>query len=450
MEVSSVRHSIAPSEKPQPLSFFVRLCAYWFGYSMLWTGLLLEVLPGQVAELGGQSNKGTNLAAVVSGGAALALLNPFFGAFSDRTRSRFGRRRVWMVAGMAASLPCLFGMASAESLWVFVLTYLGFYFFVTLSSAPFNGLVADVTPPSQRGIASGVLAVSALFGNLFGAGIGFLYGLTNAFITILALAAAFAVGTLITAFGVKEPSTRDLMTKLPELEFRSLIGDMIKPMRDHDFRWVFFTRLVMEMGQYTVQEFMLYFLSGPVDLPHYLEPKNEHVTTAAGGTYPGGTPPPKDDGSAKVALAVIFIPLLIVGGTASFIAGRASDKTGRRKIFVYLACVMMGISAFSMAFIRSFYFILPAAVVFGMGYGVFYAVDYAMALDVLPNKDDEGKDIATWQLALVIPQVLATPVGGAIVAGLNYTSTAYLVLFLVDSCYFIICAVMVTQIRKVR
>eukprot|EP00304_Pavlova_gyrans_P011798 CAMPEP_0206039370 /NCGR_PEP_ID=MMETSP1466-20131121/4713_1 /ASSEMBLY_ACC=CAM_ASM_001126 /TAXON_ID=44452 /ORGANISM="Pavlova gyrans, Strain CCMP608" /LENGTH=80 /DNA_ID=CAMNT_0053414005 /DNA_START=29 /DNA_END=268 /DNA_ORIENTATION=- len=50
--------------------------------------------------------------------------------------------------------------------------------------------------------------------------------------------------------------------------------------------------------------------------------------------------------------------------------------------------------------------------VFGLGFGCYLAVDFAMVLDVLPDASDAAKDMAVWSIALTLPQMLATPVGG--------------------------------------
>ena len=39
-------------------------------------------------------------------------------------------------------------------------------------------------------------------------------------------------------------------------------------------------------------------------------------------------------------------------------------------------------------------------------------MDFALVMDVLPEEKEKAKDIAVWHQALVLPQALATPVGG--------------------------------------
>src|SRR5260221_10701101 len=94
----------------------VAISIFWFAINFHWAALPLLIIPSQVfglllrqapgATLADQANwaGGANLAlatALVSApGLVVALLsNPFFGLLSDRTRSRFGRRRPYIVIG---------------------------------------------------------------------------------------------------------------------------------------------------------------------------------------------------------------------------------------------------------------------------------------------------------------------------------------------------------------
>src|SRR5712692_8976216 len=86
------------------------IAIYAFAYAALWLALLTpaiislalrvrQLAPGDAAEL---------ISRVLMTGALVALVsNPIFGAFSDRTRSRFGRRRPWLVGGVLCGCAAL-------------------------------------------------------------------------------------------------------------------------------------------------------------------------------------------------------------------------------------------------------------------------------------------------------------------------------------------------------
>ena len=104
--------------------------------------------------------------------------------------------------------------------------------------------------------------------------------------------------------------------------------------------------------------------------------------------------------------ATTFCFAVVLGGQ------QASDRTGgRHKVFVMSAAGIMCISTIVLVFVRSFYGCLVVAAVFGAGYGCFTSVDFALVLDVLPSDKDRAKDLAIWHQALVLPQLIATPIG---------------------------------------
>src|SRR5881275_1745966 len=76
------------------------LSLFWFGLQAHWAAILLITLPQQAFIIGGDAAKGQTLGIVLLLGAAVSMLAaPLFGALSDRTLTRFGRRRPWIVVG---------------------------------------------------------------------------------------------------------------------------------------------------------------------------------------------------------------------------------------------------------------------------------------------------------------------------------------------------------------
>merc|ERR1712216_633448 len=110
----------------------------------------------------------------------------------------------------------------------------------------------------------------------------------------------------------------------------------------------------------------------------------------------------------------------------------------------------MSVCALSCAiFVRT----LPVAMIvmffFGLGYGCFLSVDFALVMDVLPSEEDVSRDMAIWHNALVLPQLLATPIGG-LIRDMFPMKTGYIVLLLVTCIYFGLSAYFVRKIEKVE
>ena len=102
----------------------------------------------------------------------------------------------------------------------------------------------------------------------------------------------------------------------------------------------------------------------------------------------------------------------------------------------------------------AFYAAIPVAVTFGVGFGAYSAIDFALVMDVLPKDKDKAKDLAVWHQALVLPQAIATPVGGIILDVFErhncHIGLGYIILFMVTSFYFALSGIFVLKIKKAK
>jgi len=181
------------------------------------------ILPDLVQSLVGQADKGKALSLLESIGTLMAVVwQPLMGAVSDRTRSRFGRRRPFIVGGTLGDVIFLAGLALSGSYWWLVV----FYFLLQTASntaqGPYQGLLPDVVPEGQRGTASGYYGLSNLLGILAGTvGAGLLQshlgrGAAIASIAVLLLVTMLATVVLVpdraqpsrTAFSKCRPGPR--------------------------------------------------------------------------------------------------------------------------------------------------------------------------------------------------------------------------------------------------
>src|SRR5512142_1308834 len=94
---------------------------------------------------------------------------------------------------------------------------------------------------------------------------------------------------------------------------------------------------------------------------------------------------------------------------------------------------------------HSFLLVVLMGIVFGLGYGAYQSVDWALATDVLPSMDDYAKDMGVWHVADVVPQVIATPIAGVLLdlfqsfgKANGMPTLGYTVIFLVSVLYFIL------------
>src|SRR5262249_14934691 len=150
-----------------------------------------------------------------------------------------------------------------------------------------------------------------------------------------------------------------------------------------------------------------------------------------------------------------MIGIIIAAGIpTSLLAGALSDHVGRKPL-VYGSGGVMALA--SLLFIGggrapSVPAMFWIGALFGIGYGAYQAVDWALAVDVLPQGGSAAKDMGIWHVSLVLPQVLAPTLTGVILSSLKQESLlfGYTVVFMVTAAWFILGTVFVRQIRGAR
>lgn len=463
----------------------------WFGMNSMYLILSVEVVPSQVHALVGSEMKGQIFGAMVASGAIVTfLISPWIGIQSDRLASPFGKRRPFMVCGTVLLCISLFGMAFSApgsklhksnttceidievrrcAPYTNNITYLqslesnktrgrhddesllralvrenepdrsgklGLYFIFYLCvmatyamiGVPYNGLIADQTPPSQRGFSSGVMGAMTLCGNIAGAILGFFYTKFGVVPTYGTITILFFVCVMITV--IATPEKRSYPPKTP-LDFRTFFSAYWEPLKENDFRWVFITRFLMQQAIATVVGFLEFWLGDMVNLPNCWSPEN--------------------------AVAIVLLPLLLSASVFSVIGGFLSDRLRRRKPLVTGSAILMAICSLIFTGLQgnyAFYAVIPVSLTFGIGFGAYLAVDFALVMDVLPDEKDKAKDLAVWHQALVLPQAVATPIGGVILDGFNHVNCriglGYIILFFITSVYFATSGYLVKFIKRAK
>lgn len=418
------------------------LAFFWFAFSVHWTAILIVTLPAQALLIGGDEAKGRVLGVALLAGAFISMVvAPVIGALSDRVKLLLGRRRPWMIGGTLLNVVGLLGMAyiprqgDMSTLLPFILAFMLVEFANNVASAPYSALIPDVVPPGQRGAASGWMGLMTMLGNAGGAVLGLLItvvgGLTGIYWIIIA---TMLVGMVVTVVGVHEPP-------VPEMDpftWRGFLkGLWLDPRRYPDFAWVFLTRLLIFMGVFTVQEFLQFFMKDVIGAPFTL-------LGAQVATLP------------EEAVSFFLLALLLGAVASSLSAGALSDRLGRKKP-VYASSALMGVVAAVFVFFGNFELAVLLGIVFGLGYGAYIAVDWALATDVLPSLEDYAKDMGIWHIASVLPQVIATPIAGFLLdrfqivgRSIGQPILGYQVIFGVAVIYFILGTVFVKNIRGVR
>ncbi len=132
---------------------------------------------------------------------------------------------------------------------------------------------------------------------------------------------------------------------------------------------------------------------------------------------------------------------------ASLIGGRLSDRTGRRKPFVLTASIVYGLALFVIAIASNFNGFLVGMAISGLGFGMYAAVDLALAVDVLPDKDHAAEDLGVFNIGGALPFSIAPAIAPAVLA---ISSSSYGVLYAVAGVCAIIGAFAILPVKGVR
>lgn len=115
--------------------------------------------------------KATSYSMAAGIGTLTALLaNPLFGRLSDRTRSRFGRRRPWIVVGLSGTIAGAAVIGFSNSMPLLLLGWIMMQAFVNAAIAASLAIVADRIPEKQQGFVgalSGMAASAAILIGVF-------------------------------------------------------------------------------------------------------------------------------------------------------------------------------------------------------------------------------------------------------------------------------------------
>ncbi|MEU5009460.1 MFS transporter [Streptomyces sp. NPDC021749] len=357
--------------------------AIWAG----WYGPLQVLLAWQATEVATPVTgmaKESVLAWVTGVGAAVSLVaNPLFGALSDRTTSRYGRRTPWIAAGVAGGAAALAALAAARTVVAMALAWGAVQLALNAAFAAITAAVPDRVPHRQRGAVGGWLGAAQILGVVAGTGLATAAGGLAA--GYLACAGFVVLGTLPYVLGHRDavlPAGRR-----PELSLRALLsGFWLSPRRHPDLGWAWLTRFLINLGNALVLLYLLYYLRDVLRRPD-------------------------PDGGVLVLTAVNGVTLL----TTVVVGGIWSDRAGRRQPFVLGAGAIMAVATALLAVWQTWPGALCAAALLGVGFGVFTSVDLALMMDVLPAASHRGKDLGLINIANSLPQVAAPALAAPLV-----------------------------------
>ena len=336
-----------------------------------------------------------------------ALVQPIVGAMSDRTRTRFGRRRPYFVIGVALTAASLLFLAGFPPLIPMLLVLSINAFFLNVAVDPYMALLADLVPSDQRGRVGALLAVFNMLGQIAATVAALLLWDRSPELVFLIVAAALVLSFGITTVFIKEPAAPPRPSEPMGIDVGGYLRDLA--------------------GR---RDLLLYILAAGL------------YWMGTGGVLPYLT----RFGVSVLGLSEgesfqLLLPALAGTIIGAVPAGYLADRRGKKPVLA------VGLFAYSViAIVASQVATLPQALiamgVIGLANGVWTALAIPLLVDLVPQEraaEMTGLGSAVWSLAQPI---------GAVIAGLLIASAdSYRVSFIGAAVFIFLCFTLLLFVR---
>ncbi|WBT07318.1 MFS transporter [Brevundimonas vesicularis] len=354
--------------------------------------------------------------AMVWGAITAAVANIAMGAISDRTRSRFGRRRPWIALGAVLTVLSYVGIWRSSTPDEFVWALVGFQLAFNVLMAPLSAVFADRVPILLRSTVSAMLGLSyplavALGSSLMALGPQYEPGRLALLASILLSAAAFFLIVFDEPSSERQPIAPSSQT--------GGSGSLLAPFRSRNFATVWTGRLLIATGYALVSIYLLYFVSDAVG-------------------WPGRTP----ERSHAVLTTVAFVSVVIIASLLAMFGTRIS----RRQPIALAGAVALCVATVALAIAPSWTVVVFAFAIYGLGQGAYGSVEMGLMADALPTQDNRGRDMGLNNLAVALPQAMA-PIAALILEQVGFDIRG---LYVAAAACFAAAAVVMSLFRSAR
>ena len=363
-------------------------------------------------------------------------VQPIVGVFSDRARTKLGRRLPFLIGGAVLITASLFLLAAAPTLWVLLLGVILIQFSSNILQGPWQALIPDLVPESQRGTASSLKAVMDIIalvvgglvaGKILSAGIE-RWGNNGVYLAAAVPSVVFFVFVIFTAIWAREKG--DEGSGSESLEGKT-VGEALKGAFYVNFRenrifgWWFANRILFWGAFIAINSFLINYLMDVIKM----------TQSDAQSFY----------GNLKVILGGALIVLALVSGVLS-------DKFGRKPVMLIAGLVAFA-GSFLLLLVRSTTLITMAGGIVGMGVGSFLSASWALATDIVPQAE-AARYLGIANIATCIGSGAARLLGGVLIDPINKllgsSSLGYLSLFILATICFLASALVIIPLPNKR
>ena len=423
----------------------------WFSLNAQSAALLAIIIPTQILLFVargpvGNTEQATLLGWIITGASVISLLlPPLIGLLSDHTPGALGRRRPYiMIGGLLIVLSTPF-LVTSGNMFFFLAGLILLLLGRSILTPAYQGLIPDNVPKEQRGAASGYVGGLTILGSVVSLALAaLLLGEVNqdtysksmirqgAGIFYIVTAMIMLIGVIITVIGAREiPFIADKRLSSTSKEkslhrfSRWFTYTWIRPWRSRNFTLVFLTRTLIMTGLALFMTFIEYYFARVQHVQNFVQ-----------------------------ATAIVAILALSGGVVSGLVFGVLSDRLLRRVPIVCISTLCMSLTSLAFVLFPSYLasWLWPLGILFGLGYGAYTSVDWALSIDVLPSIKDAGKDLGLWNASGILPDVFAPLIGSFIIfiaASYGQTALGYRLVFTVATLILVVAAVSILFVREV-
>ncbi len=352
------------------------------------------------------------------------IVQPTVGYISDYTVSKWGRRKPYIVVGSLLDLVFLAGIATANNVLVLAAFVALLAFSTNIARGPFQGYVPDLVADSQVGLASSMVGLMQILGNVT----GFLLVTIAVAIGRIELAiAAVAIVELVTMLAVvlrvgRGQPPLDREGRSWGTIARETWGTDI--LRERSYVWLVASRLFFLMGGSVLVNYII----------TYLHQSHGMTQDQANSTN------------------FVLLILVVVGNLIAIVpAARLSDRIGRKPV-IYASCVIGSVGVAIAAVAPNVPLALFGGLLFGASAGMFLAVDWALMTDIIP-KASSGRYMGLSNVATGSASLLAVASGGLILDFVNNIAgvgSGPRVAYLLGAAYYIVAILLLRPVQEPR
>lgn len=320
-------------------------------------------------------------------GALFAMIaNPLAGRISDRTAARFGRRRTWILVGGLSGALVYLGLAFTTEIWQVAIIWCVAQVMFNFQFAATSALLADQVPRTRRGTVSGFMGLSGAIAPLVGiALVSFIADPTVQWIVIAVTSAALTtLAVLMLRDPQHVPAAGEGGLNVKEL----LRSYWLNPRKHPAFGWAFLVRFLVTCA-YASGTYGAFFMMDRFGFT------------------------PENVAGPVLLTSLLAVSLLALG---SVVGGFVSDKLQLQKPFVIAGGVIGAAGLTLQAFAPSIEYVYVASALLGIGTGLFFAIDSALCVRMLPSAENAGKDFAIINIANTVPQSFVPFIAPALLA----------------------------------